>query len=158
MKKIIVVIVCAGMSVGLFIGGAGNTKTNSLNKAAMLAQSPNTAKVCTIEPCALDGIIINRVLSASLNGVAANHELASLYGELCSLKTELSNIEKGTKGYNEKISEIHSILGKISVLLGEINSVIDTEMQMLYEISQSNTNRIQADLEVREILYEAETE
>lgn len=158
MKKIIIVIVCAGMSVGLLVGGVGNTRSSSFNKAAMLAQNPSTAVACNIAPCTLDEIITNRGFSFSLNGVEANHELTSLQGELYSLKAELSAIETGTKEYYEKISEIHRILGKISVMLGEINSQIDTEIQTLSEISQSNINRIQADQEVREVLYEAETE
>lgn len=156
MKKIMVIIVCAGVSVGLLIGGVGNTGRSGLNKA-VATQTSKTATTCTITPCSLDEIITNRILSVSLNGVEANHKLITLQSELSALMAELPKMEKGTKEYSETISRIHYIFGKVSVLLGEMNSQVDIETQILFEVSEDNADRLQADY-VQEILYEAETE
>lgn len=154
MKKIIIVIVCAGMSVGLLVGGV-NTRTSG-RSISTASQSPSTGITCTVTPCSMDNIITNRIFSFSLNGVEGNHKYTALQSELNFLKAELSKMEKGTQEYNEKISEIHYIFGKISVLLGELSSLIDT--QTLSDISQSNTNTIQTDDEYNYIFYMAEKE
>jgi len=153
MKKIFIIIVCAGMTIGLLmVGGVGKTGSNGFNKAAAMP-NPSTAITCAASLCSLDEVITNRVFSLSLNGYE-NYKFPALQEKMNSLKVELSELEVGTKEYNEKIAEIHHTLGLISVILGEINSCIGIETEKLLEMSIDK----QTDYEFVDILYIADTE
>jgi len=143
MKKIIIVIITAGMSVGLLIGGVGNIG-NVFSKAST-THSPNAATTCTIEPCSMRDIMLNRICSPSLCGQGS--------AKVKTLQAELNDLD-----IQNDLSEIQCLLGKLSILLGEQNSSIDADTQTIAEISQNNANTIQQDYEFQNILYIADTE
>ena len=156
MKKILLIMVCTGMTIGLLVTGAGNVGKHDIKKAAAMANQ-GTAMTCTISACSMDEFIAGRNISLSLSGVEG-YKASSLQTELNDLKAELSELEAGTKEYNERIADIHHALGKISVLLGELNSTIDVQTETMQKMSDENTNTIPTDYEFTGILYIADTE
>jgi len=143
MKKILIIIVCTGMSIGLLVTGAGNIGKVDFKKAAAMP-NPSTAVTCTLEPCNFDEVMMGRAVSISLSG-REGHKLAKLQAELNDLKAELNE---------EVIAKIHHTLGKISVILGELNSTIDIETETLQKMSLDK----QIEYEFTGILYIADTE
>jgi hypothetical protein len=137
-KKLIVVIVCAGMSFGLLLGGTSIGKNNT-DRVMAAHYPPDNAITCSIEPCSLDDIIFDKVFSSSANGLCDNKEYTELKSELENLKAELATLEKDSQQYNDIIDKIHITWGRISVVLGELNSRIDIETESLFEISQHRT-------------------
>jgi len=143
MKKILIIVVCAGMSIGLLIGGVSSIESSGFDKATA-AQNPGAALACTITPCSLDEVIQTRVFSPSLNGYES-HKIAQLQAEINDLKAEFTE---------EAIARIYHALGKISVLLGGLNSTIDIKTETLQKMSLDK----QTDYEFTGILYIADTE
>lgn len=135
MKKIVVIMICTGMSLGLLIGGA--RLTNSNNAAKVLAvQIPGEEALTCAAPVSLDELLIENLFSCSRIGLCENEEVAKIKTDIEQLKTELVKLEKDSDEYNTKLGEIHKLWGRLSVVLGELNSRIDIDTEIGLKISQ----------------------
>lgn len=133
-KKLVVIMICAGMSVGLAVGFFGTGTANSTGKV-VAAQSPSSEEVTCTAPCSMDDLLLDISYSPELNGLNENHEYSKRKAELKDLKAELSKLEKGTEAYQEKLEQIHKAWGRLSIVIGELNSRIDIEREILLKIS-----------------------
>lgn len=149
MKKIVTVIICAGVSLGLSLG-LNVEATN--NKPVTAAAHPNVVSTCTIAPCLLEDIINEARFSTDACGID-NSELIAVKAELKELKSELRKLRKDSIEYEEVISRIHALWGRISVLMGEINSKITPEMYGMEQVSTESGAATFTDYEIYDLMY-----
>lgn len=133
-KKLVVMMICAGMSVGLAVGFFGTETAKNVGKV-MAAHSTSPETVTCAAPCSVADLLLDASLSIELKGLNENHEYSKLRSELNDLKAELIKFEKGTEEYQEGLYKIHKVWGRLSIIIGELNSTIDIETENLREIS-----------------------
>jgi len=136
MSKILIVIICAGASIGLLVGGLSNTQGGGSFGKTMAEQRPPSAEsiTCAAMPVSLDDIC-NKFF-VSINGLNENHKCIALQKEIKHLQSQLATTETGTIEHNEITEQLNKAWGKLSVLLGELGSQIDVYTKTLFEISQ----------------------
>lgn len=148
-KKIIVVMMCAGMSVGLAVGifaiGGSNSDNNSsasslTQRAASTGSATQAKELGAPEDFDFENFRIHREFSCPRHGFPESEVLTALKTELDVLIEELKVMEKGTEEYENKIAEIKEVFAKISIAMGELLPDIDVETENAYNFSEENKN------------------
>lgn len=138
MKKIVVAMICAGMTVGLAIGIGVEANRNTRTVSAAIY--PDVDRISSFEPCSIENFLWQKEFSKNTCWID-NSELNALTKELEELKYELRQLEKNSAEYNEVVAKIYTLWGQVSILLGELNSRIDIKTDSLLKFAEAIENR-----------------